>query len=92
VDGNDDPVDMAVNTRGHYGREADFAPMILENPETIGIRQASKESWLAFTSSLPVAGPIRLRGRAVRRKRRRGRRRYAPEEAHGDQVMKVILV
>ena len=83
---------MAVDTRGHYGREADFMPMTLENPETTGIQQALKENRIVSTSFPPAAEPIRLRGRAVRRKRRRGGRQYAPGKAPGDEVMKVIRV
>lgn len=91
VDEKDTLIDMAVdNTRGHYGREADFVPMLLEIPEITSIQQAQKESRIAFTSFFPPVtgpGPTDL---AIRRERRRGGRQCAPKKMHGDEVMKVI--
>ena len=56
VDENDDLIDRAADTRGHYGREADFVPMILENLKTTGVQQAHKEDRLTFTSLFPWPG------------------------------------
>ena len=56
VDENDDLIDRAADARGHYGREADFVPMILENLKTTGVQQAHKEDRLTFTSLFPWPG------------------------------------
>ena len=56
VDENDDLIDRAADTRGHYGREADFVPMILENLKTTGVQQAHKEDRLTFTTLVPWPG------------------------------------
>ena len=56
VDENDSLIDRAADTRGFYGREADFVPMILENLKTTGVQQAHKEDRLTFTSLVPWPG------------------------------------
>ena len=56
VDENDGLIDRAADTRGFYGREADFAPMILENLKSTGVQQAHKEDRLTFTSLVPWPG------------------------------------
>ena len=56
VDENDGLIDRATDTRGYYGREADFVPMILENLKTTGVQQAHKEDRLTFTSFVPWPG------------------------------------
>ena len=56
VDENDNLIDRAADTRGQYGREADFVPMILENLKTTGVQQAHKEDRLTFTSLFPWPG------------------------------------
>ena len=56
VDENDDLIDRAADTRGHYGREADFVPMILENLKITGVQQAHKEDRLTFTTLFPWPG------------------------------------
>ena len=56
VDENDGLIDMAADTRGFYGREADFVPMILENLKSTGVQQAHKEDRLTFTSLVPWPG------------------------------------
>ena len=56
VDENDDLIDRVAETRGHYGREADFVPMILENLKTTGVQQAHREDRLTFTSLVPWPG------------------------------------
>ena len=56
VDENDDLIDRAADTGGHYGREADFVPMILENLKTTGVQQAHKEDRLMFTVLFPWPG------------------------------------
>ena len=56
VDENDGLVDKAADTRGFYGREAEFVPMILENLKTTGVQQAHKEDRLTFTTLVPWPG------------------------------------
>ena len=56
VDENDGLIDKAADTRGFYGREADFVPMILENLKSTGVQQAHKEDRLTFTSLVPWPG------------------------------------
>ena len=56
VDENDEVMDRAAETRGYYGREPEFVPMILENLRTTGVQQAHKEDRLAFTSVAPWPG------------------------------------
>ena len=56
VDENDELMDRAAETRGYYGREPEFVPMILENLGTAGVQQAHKEDRLAFTSVVPWPG------------------------------------
>ena len=56
VDENDELMDRAAETKGYYGREPEFVPMILENLKTIGVQQAHKEDRLAFTSVVPWPG------------------------------------
>ena len=56
VDENDGLIDRAADSRGFYGREADFVPMILENLRTTGVQQAHKEDRLTFTSLVPWPG------------------------------------
>ena len=56
VDENDGLIDRAADTRGYYGREADFVPMILENLKTTGVHQAHKDDRLTFTSLIPWPG------------------------------------
>ena len=56
VDENDELMDRAAETKGHYGREPEFVPMILENLRTTGVQQAHKEDKLAFTSVVPWPG------------------------------------
>ena len=56
VDENDGLIDRAADTRGFYGREADFVPMILENLKSTGVQQAHKEDRLTFTSLVPWPG------------------------------------
>ena len=56
VDENDGLIDRVADTRGHYGREADFVPMVLENLKTTSVQQAHKEDRLTFTSLVPWPG------------------------------------
>ena len=56
VDENDGLIDRAADTRGRYGREAEFVPMILENLKTTGVQQAHKEDRLTFSSLFPWPG------------------------------------
>ena len=56
VDENDELMDRAAETKGFYGREPEFVPMILENLRTTGVQQAHKEDRLAFTSVAPWPG------------------------------------
>ena len=56
VDENDELMDRAAETKGYYGREPEFVPMILENLRTTGVQQAHKEDRLAFTSVVPWPG------------------------------------
>ena len=56
VDESDELMDRAAETKGHYGREPEFVPMILENLRTTGVQQAHKEDRLAFTSVVPWPG------------------------------------
>ena len=56
VDENDELMDRAAETKGHYGREPEFVPMILENLRTTGVQQTHKEDKLAFTSVIPWPG------------------------------------
>ena len=56
VDENDGLIDRAADTRGFYGREAEFVPMILENLKSTGVQQAHKEDRLTFTSLVPWPG------------------------------------
>ena len=56
VDENDGLIDRAADTRGYYGGEAEFVPMILENLKTNGVQQAHKEDRLTFTSLVPWPG------------------------------------
>ena len=56
VDENDRLIDRAADTRGFYGREADFVPMILENLKSTGVQQAHKEDRLTFTTLVPWPG------------------------------------
>ena len=56
VDENDGLIDKAADTKGFYGREADFVPMILENLKSTGVQQTHKEDRLTFTSLVPWPG------------------------------------
>ena len=56
VDENDELIDKAADVRGHYGREADFVPVILESLKTAGVQQAHKDDRLTFTSIIPWPG------------------------------------
>ena len=56
VDENDEVMNRAAEPKGHYGREPEFVPMILENLRTTGVQQAHKEDKLAFTSVIPWPG------------------------------------
>ena len=56
VDENDELMDRAAEPKGHYGREPEFVPMILENLRTTGVQQAHKEDRLAFNSVVPWPG------------------------------------
>ena len=56
VNENDELMDRAAETKGYYGREPEFVPMILENLRTTGVQQAHKEDRLAFTSVIPWPG------------------------------------
>ena len=56
VDENDGLIDRAADSRGFYGREADFVPVILENLKSTGVQQAHKEDRLTFTSLVPWPG------------------------------------
>ena len=56
VDENDELLDRAAEPKGHYGREPEFVPMILENLRTTGVQQAHKEDRLAFASVIPWPG------------------------------------
>ena len=56
VNENDEVMDRAAETKGFYGREPEFVPMILENLRTTGVQQAHKEDKLAFTSVVPWPG------------------------------------
>ena len=56
VNANDELMDRAAEPRGHYGREPEFVPTILENLRTSGVQQAHKEDKLAFTSLVPWPG------------------------------------
>ena len=56
VDENDGLIDKAADTRGYYGREADFVPIILENLKTTGVQQAHKDDRLTFASLIPWPG------------------------------------
>ena len=56
VDENDELMDRAAEAKGHYGRDPEFVPMILENLRTTGVQQAHKEDRLAFTSVVPWPG------------------------------------
>ncbi len=58
VDEHDNLIDRTADTRGYYGREPEFVPMILENIRTTGIQQAHKEDRLAFTSVAPWPGRL----------------------------------
>ena len=56
VDENDALFDRAADVRGHYGREAEFVPVILESLKTAGVQQAHKDDRLTFTSIIPWPG------------------------------------
>ena len=56
VDENDGLIDKAADTKGFYGREADFVPMIIENLKSTGVQQAHKEDRLTFTTLVPWPG------------------------------------
>ena len=56
VDENDALIDKAADIKGHYGREAEFAPMILESLKATGVQQAHKDGKLMFTSLIPWPG------------------------------------
>ena len=83
---------MAVDTRGHYGRKADFMPMTLENPETTGIQQAPKENRIVFTSfpsrgradtSARKGGTSKEAARRTTIRARKGTRRRSDEDDPG---------
>ena len=56
VDENDELIDKVAETRGHYGLEADFTSMILENLKSGGVQQAHREDGITFTSLFPWPG------------------------------------
>ena len=56
VDEDDALIDGVADGRGHYGREAQFVPMILESLKATGVQQAHKEDRLTFTSLIPWPG------------------------------------
>ncbi|MCP4698416.1 MAG: site-specific DNA-methyltransferase [Gammaproteobacteria bacterium] len=64
VDENDELIDPLANKKGiaedwdEYGKERDFAQIILENLKTAGVQQAHKEDKIIFTSLTPWPGDL----------------------------------
>jgi len=58
VDENDELIDSAGEPKDGYGKEQDFATMILENLKTAGVQQAHKEDRIAFTALTPWPGDL----------------------------------
>ena len=56
VDENDEFIDNVTEAKLGYGKNQDFAAMILENLKTSGVQQAHKEDHIAFTGIRPWPG------------------------------------
>jgi len=58
VDENDELIDSTGEPKDGYGKEQDFATMILENLKTAGVQQAHKADKIDFTSLTPWPGRL----------------------------------
>ena len=58
VDENDDLVDEVAEPKPGYGREQDFASVVLDNLRTAGVQQARKEDKIAFSSLTAWPGDL----------------------------------
>ncbi len=58
VDENDDLVDQVAEPKRGYGREQDFASVVLDNLRTAGVQQAHKEDKIAFSSLTAWPGDL----------------------------------
>lgn len=58
VDEDGEFVEKVAEDKAFYGRETDFAQIILENLKTAGVQQADKEGRIRFNSLLPWPGEL----------------------------------
>ena len=58
VDEDDELIDGVAEPEAGYGKEHDFAGMILENLKTAGVQQAHKEDKITFTAITPWPGDL----------------------------------
>ena len=58
VDEDGEFVEQLAEDKAFYGRERDFAKIILENLETTGVQQVHKRDRISFTSLLPWPGEL----------------------------------
>ncbi len=58
VDEDDELIDGVSEPEAGYGKEQDFARMILENLKTAGVQQAHKEDKITFTAITPWPGDL----------------------------------
>ena len=58
VDENDDLVDQVAESKLGYGRERDFASIVLDNLRAAGVQQAHKEDKIAFSSLTAWPGEL----------------------------------
>ena len=68
VDENDGLVDQVAESKLGYGRDRDFASIVLDNLRTAGVQQAHKEDRIAFSSLTAWPGEfVCAEGRFVRK-------------------------
>jgi adenine-specific DNA-methyltransferase len=58
IDENDELIEQASDKEPLYGRQQDFASMILENLKMAGVQQAHKEDRISFVSLTPWPGDM----------------------------------
>ena len=58
VDEDGEFVERVAEDKAFYGRERDFAKIILENLETTGVQQVHRRDRISFTSLLPWPGEL----------------------------------
>ena len=55
---DDEFIDIRKEDSTAYGAKQSFPQMILENLKTVGVQQAHKEDWIAFTALTPWPGEL----------------------------------